>query len=316
MGILRRNWLGLAVALLAIVLSSISLAQSSSRVASDSAACEDGAPGATGATGAQGEPGEQGEPGAPGSPGDPGACGPAGETGAQGATGAQGETGPTGPAGPAGPQGPAGPTGATGATGATGPAGPQGVPGTTGANGAQGPIGLTGPAGPPGPAGATGASPVLYYGAFYDTSDQLNSPVNTARPMTLNQTTPSESNWVIAHGVSVVDGSKVTIANPGVYNIQFSAQLYNGSGASTVDIWLAKNAAAVPFSNTQEYIPNNNRVVAAWNFLVEAAAGDFFEIFWYSSDSNTVINSVPPRQVGGVTIPAIPGLILTVTQAK
>ena len=133
--------------------------------------------------------------------------------------------------------------------------------------------------------------------------------------MTLNEVTPGV-NGVIANGVSVTSGSRITLAHAGVYNIQFSAQLYNGSGASKVDIWLAKNGTAVAFTNTQESIPANERVVAAWNFVVEAAAGDYFEIMWYSPDTNTVITAVGSRQVGLYTIPAIPSLILTVTQAK
>lgn len=210
-----------------------------------------------------------------------------GATGQQGIPGicTTGDIGPQGPAGPIGPSGSPGPTGATGAVGATGAQGPAGV------------------------------SPVLYYGSFYDTSDQANNPVNTARAMTLNQVT-NGVNGVIADGVNVVSGSRITVANPGVYNLQFSAQLYNGSGAASVDIWLAKNGQSVSQTNTQEYIPANNRVVAAWNFVVSAQSGDYFEFMWLSSDTNTVINSVASRTVNGYTIPAIPGLIVTVTQAR
>lgn len=214
-----------------------------------------------------------------------------------GATGQQGIPGvcTSGDVGPQGPAGPVGPSGSPGPTGATGPQGIQGI------QGIQGPIGV---------------SPVLYYGSFYDTTDQANNPVNTVRAMRLNNVTPGVDG-VIGDGVSVVNGSRITIAHTGVYNLQFSAQLYNGSGAATVDIWLAKNGQPVAQTNTQEYIPANNRVVAAWNFVVDATAGDYYEFMWYAgSDVNTVINSVGPRTVGSYTIPAIPGLIVTVTQAR
>lgn len=205
--------------------------------------------------------------------------------------------------------------GDTGAMGPAGPIGPSGPPGPTGPAGPAGAIGATGPAGPTGATGATGPSPVLYYGSFYDTSDQTNTVTNTARPMTLNEVTPGV-NGVIADGISVVSGSRITFAHTGVYNLQFSAQLYNGSGAAPIDIWLAKNGVAVPETDTQELIPANNRTVASWNFLVDANAGDYCQLMWMSNDSNATIESTAARTVNGYSIPAIPSLIVTVTQAR
>ncbi|MFM1790169.1 MAG: hypothetical protein RLZZ526_496, partial [Actinomycetota bacterium] len=127
--------------------------------------------------------GEPGADGAPGTPGAAGSAGSAGATGAQGPAGAQGATGPQGP------------TGATGPQGATGSQGPQG------ADGAVGPAGsFTG-----------------YYGSFYDTTTQAITSINTPKAMTFNQVSPGV-NGVVANGVSVVSGSRVTVATSGTYN--------------------------------------------------------------------------------------------------
>lgn len=209
--------------------------------------------------------------------------------GATGATGTQGLTGATGP------------QGATGATGPQGPAGPQGNAGATGATGA------TGPAGP----AFTG-----YLGSFYDTTTQTNPVASVARPMTLNEVTDGQ-NGAIARGITVVNGSRVTMAHAGFYNIQFSAQIDKTDGGNDdIDIWLAKNGQNVSWTNTQQTLvgTTTERYVAAWNFVVEAAAGDYFELMWSSADVDMrilseVAQTSPAR-------PGIPSLILTVTQVQ
>lgn len=209
--------------------------------------------------------------------------------------GAQGATGPQGPAGITGSQG------ATGATGPQGPAGPQGNAGSAGPTGAQGPA---------------GPAFVGYVGSFYDTSTQTNPIANVARPMTLNEVTDGQ-NGAISRGVSVVSGSRITIANAGVYDIQFSAQIDKTDGGNDdIDIWLAKNGQNLSWTNTRQTLvgTTTERYVAAWNFVVESAAGDYFELMWSSADVDMrilseVAQTAPAR-------PGTPSLILTVTQVR
>lgn len=229
----------------------------------------------------------------------------------QGVLAAKGEKGEKGNTGATGATGPAGPIGATGAQGL------QGVQGTQGVQGEKGDKGDTGATGATGPAGADGISPVLYYGAFYDTTSKTNPVANTARAMRLNQVT-NGVNGVIADGVSVVDGSKITIANAGVYNIQFSAQLSKtDNGTDPVNIWLSKNGTSMNNTNTQFSVEaDTKKFVAAWNFVVDAAAGDYFELMWLSPDIAMQILYVPEQTINGYDIPAIPSLILAVTQAR
>jgi hypothetical protein len=146
-----------------------------------------------------------------------------------------------------------------------------------------------------------------FYGSFYSTQDQTNAGATTVNKMTLNTTD-------IASGVSIVSNSRITIANPGIYNIQFSAQLdKTDSGDDVVDIWLCKNGSNVANSNTQTtLVGNNGKFVAAWNFVVAASAGDYFELCWRSADTGVFLNYV--AAASNPTRPAIPSVILTVTQ--
>lgn len=207
----------------------------------------------------------------------------------------QGKPGPTGPVGTQGPAGAAGPQGNQG------PAGPQGNPGPTGS------------AGPPGP---TGPAFTGYVGSFYDTTTQTNPVASVARPMTMNEVTDGQ-NGAIARGVSVVSGSRITLAHAGIYNIQFSAQVDKTDvGNDDIDIWLSKNGQNVSWTNTTQTLvgTTTEKYVAAWNFVVTAAAGDYFEIMWSSADTGMRILS--QVALTGPDRPGIPSVIVTVTQTQ
>lgn len=146
-----------------------------------------------------------------------------------------------------------------------------------------------------------------YYGSFYDTTIQSNTNPASVRVISYNTTT-------ISNGVSIQDGTKIRIANAGVYNIQFSAQFdKTDSGTDQVEVWLAKNGQYVEQSNTKLDVNNNNaKIVAAWNFVDKANAGDYYELYWYSLDHDMRIYAE-----GAATSPvrpAIPSVILTITQ--
>ena len=172
-----------------------------------------------------------------------------------------------------------GPTGPTGNTGVTGPTGPTGadstVPGPTGPTGTAGTTGPTGPTGATGSAGAGGT--LGYYGSFYDQTTQTAAAINT--PYAMNLSVTAEAN-----GVSIVSGSRITVANAGTYNLQFSAQLEDtggGGSGQTVNIWLRKNGVNVTESDTKVTVTSSTRyVVPAWNWVLTLAAGDYLEIIW------------------------------------
>jgi len=148
-----------------------------------------------------------------------------------------------------------------------------------------------------------------YYGAFYSTVTQTNAGATSANAITYNQTD-------LSNGVTIVSNSRITLANPGVYDIQFSAQVQKSSGGSDEkDIWLSKNGTELPFTNTSIILDGNPAYsVAAWNFLVQATGGDYYELYWHSSD--TTIDLHAGATGSNPTRPAIPSVILTVTQAS
>ena len=268
----------------------------------------EGEQGAQGTKGAQGLTGEQGPAGEPGAVGKRGPVGPRGSQGAvgdPGPTGPQGEQGPSGPqgeqgpTGPQGEQGPFGPPGPVGIDGPQGPIGPEGPVGPTGADGATGPIGPEGPAGP-------GVTP--YTGVFSSTSIQSATPASTIVPITYNTTE-------ISDGVSLgTPASNIVIANTGIYNVQFSAQVTKtGGGVDVLDIWPRINGVDVPRSDSQVTLTSSSdRLIAAWNFVFEFNAGDSLQLVMSSSDGTFQLLSIGPT-IGPIR-PAVPSMILTVTR--
>lgn len=149
--------------------------------------------------------------------------------------------------------------------------------------------------------------PEYFFGSFYSTVDQTNAGASVANKMTYNVTD-------LSNGVSIVSNSRITIANAGNYNIQFSAQFdKTDSGNDVVQIWLQKNGSNIANSNTEITLHSNDgKHVAAWNLFVSAAAGDYFEICWHSTDTAVFINYV--AAASSPARPAIPSIILTVNK--
>lgn len=97
-----------------------------------------------------------------------------------------------------------------------------------------------------------------------------------------------------ADGVSIVDGTKITMAVGGKFNIMFSSQLEKGdAGTDLVSVWLTKDGVNVAWTNTD--------------------VGTYFQLMMTSTTSSQmVIRSVVSQT--NPTRPEIPGTILTVHQ--
>ena len=127
------------------------------------------------------------------------------------------------------------------------------------------------------------------YGAFQDTADQT-ATANTATVMTFNTTD-------FSNGVTVESNSKLTVAQAGLYNLQFSAQFENSDTQEhDVSIWLRKDAsgAGVDIAGSAGLVgvPSkhgafNGHLIVGWNYYVTLNANDFVEI-WWSTPSNLV----------------------------
>jgi hypothetical protein len=143
------------------------------------------------------------------------------------------------------------------------------------------------------------------HASYFDTTTQTNPVADAVNIFTYNSVVTQQA---VTRGVPT---SRIFVAQTGIYNFQFSAQLdKTGGSASAVYIWPRINGVNLPDSATKIVIDGpNNEIVAAWNFVLVLEANDYFELAWQSSDTNVVI----PYVAATGNIPAIPSIIMTVT---
>lgn len=131
------------------------------------------------------------------------------------------------------------------------------------------------------------------YGAFQDTTDQT-ATANTATVMTFNTTD-------FSNGVTVASNSKLTVAQAGIYNLQFSAQFDNSDTQEhDVSIWLRQDSsgAGVDVAGSTGFvgIPSSHggisgHIIAGWNYFVTLNANDFVEIWWSTPNTGVTIQA-------------------------
>ena len=149
------------------------------------------------------------------------------------------------------------------------------------------------------------------YGAFQDSTDQVAVSTTVAYPVTFNTTD-------FSNGVTVASGSRITVANTGLWNLQFSIQLTNTTNAThDVDIWFRVNGTDVPASNSRFGLaPRKSagdpyHIIAALNYFVSLNATDYVEIMWRTNDVGVSIEHYPVS--ASPTRPAIPSAIATMS---
>ena len=144
------------------------------------------------------------------------------------------------------------------------------------------------------------------YGSFYDTTTQTVAS-GAVKAMELNTTD-------ISGGITIANNAlgrptRITVNTTGVYNLEFSAQLSRNTGGNTkqIDIWLRKNELDIPWSNTGLAVQANaNKLVAAWNFFVSLAAGQYVELMWSQNDTIDILATGV-----GTSWPETPSIIAT-----
>ena len=145
------------------------------------------------------------------------------------------------------------------------------------------------------------------YGAFYDTTDQAFLAA-TATPVTLNTTH-------LTNGVSIgAPTSRIVMGNDGVYNIQFSSQVFNNSGAiQTVTFWLRKNGVDIVDSAKDVTVAAGVAdYTADWSWLDECVADDYYEIIFLTPVVTVTLNAA----IAGAPKPAIPSMSVVVIQGS
>lgn len=149
------------------------------------------------------------------------------------------------------------------------------------------------------------------YGSFYHTASLLNTVPGTPNTMSLSTT---DLSFGVTISGSINDKIKFDVA--GVYNIQFSAQMDKTSAGSDfiTYIWIKQNSNDVPISNTAITVlgGSNAKTVAAWNWFVNANAGDYVQIMWASAASDARIQYDAAPAYG----PVVPSLIVTANRVS
>jgi len=158
------------------------------------------------------------------------------------------------------------------------------------------------------------ATPTGYYGAFEDNTIQTAAAINTPYAMKLGITDLSNGITVVSDGINL---TRITIANTGVYNIQFSAQFdRTNSGTDSVDIWLRKNGVDVPGSGGRIVLAGGaaaSAIIATWNYVLSVVGGDYYQLMWSTPDTHVRL-LYEVAQTSPFAHPIIPSVILTVTQ--
>jgi len=149
------------------------------------------------------------------------------------------------------------------------------------------------------------------YGAFQDSTDQTAANTTTAYAVTFNTTD-------FSNGVTIASNSRITVAETGIWNCQFSIQVTNTTNASQdVDIWFRKNGTNIDNSNSRfGFAPRKDvsdpyHTIAALNFFVSLNATDYLEIMWRPTDVGVIIEHYAAGT--SPTRPAIPSAIVTMS---
>jgi hypothetical protein len=155
----------------------------------------------------------------------------------------------------------------------------------------------------------TAATPTGYYAMYQDVLTQTVAVINTGYPIKFRTLD-------FSNGVTVVSDSRITFANTGIYNLQFSVQLQNSDTQEhDVTIWLRKNGVDVVGSAgfvavVSKHGGINGHVLPSWNYLLDVVAGEYYELVWSATSTQVTM----PFIAAGSPPPSTASAIFTVTQ--
>ena len=169
-----------------------------------------------------------------------------------------------------------------------------------------------GPPGPPGPTGAGGT--IAYFGGFLSNQNQPIATANTAQVVSFSSSYPTP------FGISLVDGTKITMAHAGTYLFNFKAEVANLSEAvQGAQFWIKYNGTDWADSNTQCQLkarknPGVPSEQLATMSLVGTAQndGDYIELYWYGTSVDVSLVYTPATTVP--VAPNTPSATITLTQ--
>jgi hypothetical protein len=149
------------------------------------------------------------------------------------------------------------------------------------------------------------------YGAFQDSTDQVAASTTVAYPVTFNTTD-------FSNGVTIASNSRITVADAGIWNLQFSLQFTNTTNASQdVDVWFRVNGTNIANSNSRyglaprKGVGDPFHVIMALNYFASLNATDYIEIIWRTTDTGVSIEQYATGT--SPTRPATPSAIATMS---
>ena len=158
------------------------------------------------------------------------------------------------------------------------------------------------------------ATPTGYYGAWQDNNTQSAPSSNVGVAMIFRTIDLSNGVSVVTNGTNL---TRITFANTGIYNLQFSSQFQNTSNAlEDVTIWLRLNGSDVSGSSGFVSVPQRKNpsdyghVIVSWNYLLSVVAGQYYELVWSTTNHTAVTMQYYPAG----SPPSTASVILTVTQ--
>jgi hypothetical protein len=87
------------------------------------------------------------------------------------------------------------------------------------------------------------------------------------------------------NSTSIASSSRMTVAYPGIYNLQWSAQILNSdSVARSLSVWLKKNGTDV-VGSTRNTSVQAGQANGAWSYYIQLAAADYIEIYWSTNNA-------------------------------
>lgn len=135
-----------------------------------------------------------------------------------------------------------------------------------------------------------------YYAQYFSYSTQTATTNNVGKAMIFETFDMSNGVTVVTDGTNL---TKITFANAGKYNLQFSTQLQSLSTApEDVYIWLRKNgttgtadvvgSTGVVGMEARKGPSDPYHIIAGWNFLLDVNANDFYQIVWATTNVTAV----------------------------
>lgn len=146
-----------------------------------------------------------------------------------------------------------------------------------------------------------------HYASFYDTTTQINNSITGVNTISFNTT-------VHSNGISIVSGNRISFSRSGIFNLQFSAQIDKTDGGDDrIDIWISKTGVNEDWTNTTLTLHQQDaKTVAAWNYIISANSGEYYQMHWHSSDIN--LRLLAESGLTNPTRPSIPSIILTLVE--